>query len=103
MNIVDALKQNKKVVVHGDIAEINTSGYLFWASGELIEAIDLLSEYWEPCIEKKEIVINDVKWYKSGGVVYPTSPGWSFCSDNEHSWDKLLNKPLMTMTLTWEE
>ncbi len=87
----------------GKIAEINTTGYLFWRSGTLVNAKDLLKEDWMPYKDKKQIVVKNVNWYKSGTTVYPSSFHRSNNLEDSNSWDEVLNKPGMTMTLTWEE
>ncbi len=96
MNIVEALNRSKhrKAILNGEIAEVGTYGYLFWRKGVLVNGKDLLKGDWQPYKDKKQMILKDITWHKTGNIVYPS---------NFYCWDEVLNKPGMTMTLTWEE
>ncbi len=107
MNVIEALKQSKscRVIKDGRIARVNTSDYLCWVDNKKIVLVaDLLRDNWMPFKEeKKELVVKNVTWHNTGNIIYPSSFHRSNNLEDSNSWDEVLNKPLMTMTLTWEE
>jgi hypothetical protein len=103
MNLIEAWKKAKKG------QEVSTPQGGIYKRSSLRELLtkdcfteeELLAEDWEVVREKKVMVIESIRWKKNPkGQIFPwfmeDYPGFNV-------FDSLVDKPLMKMTLEWEE
>jgi hypothetical protein len=109
MNLIDALKINGKATLPNrlptEYVGKGESGYLRWLCNSPMEGStvcydDIMRQDWQPYKEKKEVVIEGIRWEKENTIIIPVSGKGILASEDPKG---LLNKPPMKMVLTWEE